>query len=252
MVAHGERAMVAVRGVTHPPSPPSATRAEIETISSLADANEVLENRGINQVEEINQVQFCLHERTSLVAATKCMSECDQELIPLEAHIAELKRLLLLPDNEIEDIGPDILQRDPGLQQVLYLHPPFPLYPEYEYHPPPQLRIPYQPAYTTDEERENARSRDCHAQRAWWHTNLTLLVTKKKILEGKRIDLERGLRSEMKKALESQSDLGVDSGAGGNVVGQGDDRSGKAGQLYCHISIKIQEFIVENEQKGID
>jgi hypothetical protein len=28
------------------------------------------------------------------------------------------------------------------------------------------------------------------------------------ILEGKRIDLERGLKSKLKKALESQSDLG--------------------------------------------
>ena len=85
----------------------------------------------------------------------------------------------------------------------------FPLYPEYEYHPPPQPRIPYQQAYTTDEERSDARSRDLRAQRAWWRTNLTLLETKKRILEGKRIDLERGLKSELKKALESQSDLGV-------------------------------------------
>lgn len=137
------------------------------------------------------------------------MIECDQELVPLEAHITELKRLLLLPNNEIEDIGPDIMQRGRGLQQVLYLHPPFPLYPEYEYHPPPQPQIPYQPAYATAKERENARSRDRRAQRAWWHANLTLLETKKKILEGKRIDLERGLRSEMRKALESQSDLGA-------------------------------------------
>jgi hypothetical protein len=52
------------------------------------------------------------------------MIECDQELVPLEAHITELKRLLLLPNNEIEDIGPDIMQRGRGLQQVLYLHPP--------------------------------------------------------------------------------------------------------------------------------
>ncbi|EEE61985.1 hypothetical protein OsJ_16766 [Oryza sativa Japonica Group] len=209
--------------------------AEIETISSLADADDVLENRGINQVEGINQVQFRLDEQISLVAATEvkvrtrpgrlgfrllnpelmdckfqtkvkldeayermfteCMIECDQELVPLEAHIAELKRLLLLPNNEIEDIGPDIMQRGRGLQQVLYLHPPFPLYPEYEYHPPPQPQIPYQPAYATAKERENARSRDRRAQRAWWHANLTLLETKKKILEGKRIDLERGLSS---------------------------------------------------------
>nr|AAW56927.1 hypothetical protein [Oryza sativa Japonica Group] len=216
--------------------------AEIETISSLADADDVLENRGINQVEGINQVQFRLDEQISLVAATEvkvrtrpgrlgfrllnpelmdckfqtkvkldeayermfteCMIECDQELVPLEAHIAELKRLLLLPNNEIEDIGPDIMQRGRGLQQ-------FPLYPEYEYHPPPQPQIPYQPAYATAKERENARSRDRRAQRAWWHANLTLLETKKKILEGKRIDLERGLRSEMRKALESQSDLGA-------------------------------------------
>lgn len=45
--------------------------AEIETISSLADADDVLENRGINQVEGINQVQFRLDEQISLVAATE-------------------------------------------------------------------------------------------------------------------------------------------------------------------------------------
>ena len=138
--------------------------AEIETISSLAEAGNVLENRGINSVQGNNQVQFCLDERTSLVAATKvkartrpgrlgfrlvnpelmdckfqtkaeldeayermfteCMNECDQQLIPLEAHIAELKRLLAQPDNEIENTGTDIMQRNRGLQQVLYLHPP--------------------------------------------------------------------------------------------------------------------------------
>ena len=55
---------------------------------------------------------------------TECMNECDQQLIPLEAHIAELKRLLAQPDNEIENTGTDIMQRNRGLQQVLSLHPP--------------------------------------------------------------------------------------------------------------------------------
>ncbi|TVU21649.1 hypothetical protein EJB05_31299, partial [Eragrostis curvula] len=245
----------------------------IETISSLEEAGDALKNR------DIDQVQFLLHEQTSLQAATEvmvrtcpgklgysvkldeayrrfeeCMQQCDQELRPLEVHITQLKRLLLLPDNEIAHVGPDIMQRNQGVQHVLYPHPPgikmlslgsfktgavlltglfvydifwvfipvmvgvakyfdtpikFPLYPSYEYHDSPEERIPYQPPYATAEERDDARSRDRRAQRAWWRTNLTLLETKKKILEGKRIELEIGLASEMRKALESQSDLGA-------------------------------------------
>ncbi|TVU21663.1 hypothetical protein EJB05_31313, partial [Eragrostis curvula] len=209
----------------------------IETISSLEEAGDALKNR------DIDQVQFLLHEQTSLQAATEvmvrtcpgklgysvkldeayrrfeeCMQQCDQELRPLEVHITQLKRLLLLPDNEIAHVGPDIMQRNQGVQHVLYPHPPFPLYPSYEYHDSPEERIPYQPPYATAEERDDARSRDRRAQRAWWRTNLTLLETKKKILEGKRIELEIGLASEMRKALESQSDLGAASDCLLNLV----------------------------------
>lgn len=141
-----------------PPTQPSATMGDIETISSLAEANDVLRNRGIDQVEGYQLVQFHLDERSSLLDAAEiktrtrpgrvgfrllnpelldcknktkievekaykrlfnqCMLQCEQELVPLEAAIAELKRRLLLPDNEIADVGPDVMHRNRGVQQV--------------------------------------------------------------------------------------------------------------------------------------
>ena len=130
---------------------------DIETISSLAEANDVLRNRVIDQVEGYQLVQFHLDERSSLLDAAEiktrtrpgrvgfrllnpelldcknktkievekaykrlfnqCMLQCEQELVPLEAAIAELKRRLLLPDNEIADVGPDVMHRNRGVQQ---------------------------------------------------------------------------------------------------------------------------------------
>lgn len=84
----------------------------------------------------------------------------------------------------------------------------FPRYPDYEYGSR-NLRVPYQPAYTTEAERNDAIARDKRAQKAYWSFNLSVLEIKKTILEKKRIELERGLQSEYMKACENQSDLGV-------------------------------------------
>jgi len=54
-----------------PPTQPSATMGDIETISSLAEANDVLRNRGIDQVEGYQLVQFHLDERSSLLDAAE-------------------------------------------------------------------------------------------------------------------------------------------------------------------------------------
>jgi hypothetical protein len=138
--------------------------AQTRTVNSLAQVGEVLQDMGINDVQEHDQVRFLLHEETSLEAATdvkvrthigrngftllnhelmECkfrtkikldkafhamytatMNECNQELLPVEAHIAELRRLLNLPFDQIEDNLPDIMQRNRGLQHVIYPNPP--------------------------------------------------------------------------------------------------------------------------------
>jgi hypothetical protein len=73
----------------------------------------------------------------------------------------------------------------------------------------PQQRIPVQQAYPNGDLRQQARERDRRAQRAWWSINLAWLEVKKKILEKKRMDLERELLSEWKRACENSSELGV-------------------------------------------
>ena len=123
------------------------------------------------------------------------------------ASIAELKDLMLSTDDQIPHIGPEVHHRNRGVQQMLYPNPPFPIDPDYEFGTP-QQRVPYQAAYTTDAERNDAVSRDKRAQRAVWNTNLRLLEVKKSALE-KKTELERRLKAEFKKVNEQQSDLGV-------------------------------------------
>ena len=129
-----------------------------ETFRSLTHANQLRNNRGVGQV------QFLLDEETPLVDAaiiktrtrpgllgfrmlnpelmdckhrTKveleeaynemfqdCMHRCDHELVTVDASIAELRRLINLPDGEIPHNGPPIGQRNQGLREVIYLRPP--------------------------------------------------------------------------------------------------------------------------------
>jgi hypothetical protein len=80
----------------------------------------------------MNSLRKChLLEKACGASTLKTCGE--STLKPLEAHIAELKRLLAQPDNEIENTRTDIMQRNRGLQQMLYLHPPIYLY----FHPLP-------------------------------------------------------------------------------------------------------------------
>ncbi|EAY74422.1 hypothetical protein OsI_02312 [Oryza sativa Indica Group] len=222
--------------------------ANIRTVSSLGEVNGALQEIGINTIDQAHQVQFRLHKQTSLKEATEikmmiqtgrhgfrlvnpelldckfdarvkleewyntmldaCMAQCDHELFSLEASIAELKDLMLSTDDQIPHIGPEVHHRNRGVQQMLYPNPPFPIDPDYEFGTP-QQRVPYQAAYTTDAERNDAVSRDKRAQRAVWNTNLRLLEVKKSALEKNKTELERRLKAEFKKVNEQQSDLGV-------------------------------------------
>jgi len=78
--------------------------------------------------------------------------------------------------------------------------------PEYKYNPNPQ--VAYQPACASPNDRAQALSRDRRAQRAWWQINLDLLEVRKKIVEEKK-ELERKLRTELRRAMESPSVLGA-------------------------------------------
>ena len=46
-----------------------------------------------------------------------CMAECDLELLPLQAHIAQLKQLLLSTDAQIPHIGLAPKERNRWVQQ---------------------------------------------------------------------------------------------------------------------------------------
>jgi hypothetical protein len=48
------------------------------------------------------------------------MAECDLELLPLQAHIAQLKQLLLSTDAQIPHIGLAPKERNRWVQQMLY------------------------------------------------------------------------------------------------------------------------------------
>lgn len=71
------------------------------------------------------QVELDQYFNTMLDA---CMVQCDQELLPLEARIAELKALMLSTDQQIPHVGPDVKYRNREVQQMLYPHPPVCLY----------------------------------------------------------------------------------------------------------------------------
>ncbi|BAS72557.1 Os01g0539900, partial [Oryza sativa Japonica Group] len=142
----------------------SVTMNSIRTVASLDEVNGVLQEMGINAIGQAHQVQFCLHEQTSLKEATEikvitrpgrhgfklvnpellnckfkakvkldvcyktmfnaCMVQCDQELLPLEARIAQLKNLILSTDDQIPHRGPEVDQRNRGVQLMLYPEPP--------------------------------------------------------------------------------------------------------------------------------
>jgi hypothetical protein len=175
-----------------------------------------------------------------------CMVQCDQELLPLEARIAELKALMLSTDQQIPHVGPDVKYRNREVQQMLYPHPPvclyfrrplllcfshfftntiffvsqFPVHPNHEFGTTLQAeRVPYQDAYTTDAERSAAVSRDKRAQRAVWNVNLRLLEVKKSVLK-KKGELLTSLWEEFMKVSKEKSDLG----------------SGYANYQYAHLA----------------
>jgi hypothetical protein len=179
-----------------------------------------------------------------------CMVQCDQELLPLEARIAELKALMLSTDQQIPHVGPDVKYRNREVQQMLYPHPPVCLYFRsplllcfshfftnthflslssrsilimsfrvWYYSARTSPILPYQDAYTTDAERSAAVSRDKRAQRAVWNVNLRLLEVKKSVLK-KKGELLTSLWEEFMKVSKEKSDLG----------------SGYANYQYAHLA----------------
>jgi len=218
------------------------------TVSSLDEVNVVLQEMGINTIAGADQVEFRLHEQTSLQNAMNlkakvrpgrrgfkllnpelleckfkamlkvqesfetmletCMAECDLQMLPLEVQIAHLNQLLLSTDAQIPHVGPPREERNRGVQQNIYPNPPFPEDPSFGF-AHGNLRVPYQPAFATNEEMDAAIYRDKRAQRAFWRTNLCLLEIKKSVLEKKKIELERSLRAEFRQVIQEQSDLGV-------------------------------------------
>ncbi|TVU43696.1 hypothetical protein EJB05_10184 [Eragrostis curvula] len=213
------------------------------TISSVNQATELIGDR------LANEVRLQLHEMTSLLEAEaikettrpgrhgyvltnpelldcksrakvrlvreydrlyqETMRQCDRVLLPLDNDIAALKVSIAMEDHEIPHAGPALTERNRGVQHCYYPEAQFSLHPSYEYGTTQQTRVPYQPAFATDQERAQASARDRRAQREWWKSNLAFLEKIRKILEDNRIQLERALKSELDHHLRRQSDLGV-------------------------------------------
>ena len=89
-----------------------------------------------------------------------------------------------------------------------FSHYQFPEDPSFE-HATPQQRVPYQHAYGTQQERDEAAARDRRAQRALWHAKLCILEAGQSILKERRSEMMSKMRVEFKRIMEEPSDLGV-------------------------------------------
>ncbi|XP_044963594.1 uncharacterized protein LOC123422103 [Hordeum vulgare subsp. vulgare] len=223
--------------------------AQVRIVSSLADVDAALQDLHITDLNQANKVRFRLDERAPLQEAAnitvrtthpgshgfilvnpellKCKLKAktaletsfntmldasleliDQELQGVEASIAALKVFVRYDDNQMPHNGPPLLQRNRGVQHVIYPHPPFPRAPSFE-NGTPQQRVPYQPAYATQQERDEAAARDRRAQRAIWHAKLRILEARQSILKDKRSEMMSKMMAEFKRIMDERSDLGA-------------------------------------------
>ncbi|KAM3336545.1 hypothetical protein ACQJBY_030512 [Aegilops geniculata] len=179
------------------------TMAQVRIVSSLADVDPALQDLHITEMNQAGLVRFQLDEQPRLQEAAKinvkthpgrhgfilvnpellkCKSSAktaletsfntmldasleriDQELQGVEASIAALEVLVLCDDNQMAHNGASLPERNRGVQHAIYPHPP-------------QQRVPYQPAYGTQQERDETATRDRRAQRALWHAQKVVEV----------------------------------------------------------------------------
>uniref|UniRef100_A0A453A622 Uncharacterized protein n=1 Tax=Aegilops tauschii subsp. strangulata TaxID=200361 RepID=A0A453A622_AEGTS len=213
------------------------TMAQVRLVSSLADVDAALQGLQITQMNQAGQVQFQLHEEAPLEEAAKIgertrpgrhgfilvnpeLLECktktkgvlersfknmlaatlqrtDKEMLEVDASISVLKVLVLKNDDEMDQLGPHgppLNERNRGVQQVIYPHPP---------------RVPYQAAYGTQQERDEAAARDRCAQRALWHAKLCILEMRQSILKDKRSEMMSKMTAVFNRIMEEPSHLGV-------------------------------------------
>ncbi|XBJ13309.1 hypothetical protein VPH35_017682 [Triticum aestivum] len=145
----------------------------------------------------------------NMLAAT--LQRTDKEMLEVDASISVLKVLVLKNDDEMDQLGPHgppLNERNRGVQQVIYPHPPFPEDPSFEHGTTPQ-RVPYQAAYGTQQERDEAAARDRCAQRALWHAKLCILEMRQSILKDKRSEMMSKMTAVFNRIMEEPSHLGV-------------------------------------------
>jgi len=222
--------------------------ANVRVVASLEEVNTALQDLNINDVGQVNEVQFQLHEQASLQDAAmmkmktrprrqgfrllnpellECKYEAkmmletsmnrvldasihriDEDLERIVNSIATLKVLVNTPDHKIPHHGPALNERNRGVQHMIYPCPPFNTNPSFEYDDH-HHRVPYQDAYATPAELNEAGARDRRAQRALLRANLRILEARKTILEKMKYEMISTMRREIKRVLEERSDLGV-------------------------------------------
>jgi hypothetical protein len=89
-----------------------------------------------------------------------------------------------------------------------FSHFQFPRDPSFE-HGTAQQRVPYQQAYATQQERDEAAARDRRAQRAFWNAKLRILEARQSLLKEMRSEMMSKMRAEFKRIMEQRSDLGA-------------------------------------------
>uniref|UniRef100_A0A453GWN4 Uncharacterized protein n=1 Tax=Aegilops tauschii subsp. strangulata TaxID=200361 RepID=A0A453GWN4_AEGTS len=210
------------------------TMAQVRIVSNLADVDAALQDLHITEMNQAGLVRFQLDQQAPLPKAAKinvkthpgrhgfilvnpellkCKSSAktaletsfntmldasleriDQELHGVEASIVALEVLVLYDDNQMAHNGPSLPERNRGVEHAIYPHP---------------HRVPYQPAYGTQQERDEAAARDRRAQRALWHAKLRILKVRQSILKERRSEMMSKMRAEFKRIMEERSDLGA-------------------------------------------
>ncbi|WVZ75121.1 hypothetical protein U9M48_023208 [Paspalum notatum var. saurae] len=181
--------------MANPPPP-------IRIVSSLDDVATALQDLNINATAQFELLECKYRAKVALETSFNLMLDesiqrIDQELKPIEDSIAALRVLVRIPDKQIQHTGPALQQRNRGLVHCVYLCPLFPIEPEFEIAGHVGQRVPYQLAYGTQQERDDAAARDRRAQRALWETKLRIMEVRQSILKQQKFEMMARMRAEL-------------------------------------------------------
>ncbi|OEL16800.1 hypothetical protein BAE44_0022183 [Dichanthelium oligosanthes] len=218
----------------------SMDQQQVVTMSSLAQAEQVTENRLVNEVAPHIHAETSLKDANGIKVSTRpgvqgfrvmnpelldCkfaakiklaeaftamlegwMEECYREINHVDLLIATVRKKIAIPDASLPHRGPPETERNQGIYQCFLPAAQFGEFPSYEVDGA-ALRI--QGPYDNAKDRALAIQRDRDSQRAWWKLNLEFLEARKKVLGEKARELEKQVTIIKETAMKSKSLLGA-------------------------------------------